>query len=148
MDVEAGWLLAGATGGSWIEQLSLEQRAVLATALLGLYKTAGINLVRQQIEDQFTPPSPQYDVSVEGLALWPDADKDIEVLYDLHESPWVAPQSIRGLPRQLLPTLARWRLVLDDVPVPWRQWIATWNEDAAGYGHPPESVAPVCVLPP
>jgi hypothetical protein len=119
---------------------------VLVTALIGLYKTAGIELARQQIEDQFTPPVPRYDVSAEGLILWPDEDGDVEVLYNLHEGRWIAPQSIHGLARQVLPTLARWQLIFDEVAVPWRDWVVTWNYDLAGQDHPEKSVAPVCVL--
>jgi hypothetical protein len=147
MDVESGWLIAGIVEPGWVESLRSPQRQVLATALLGLYKTAGIELVRQQIEDQFTPRVPRYDVSFEGLVLWPDEDRDVEVLYDLHEGPWIAPQSIHGLSRQLLPTLARWRLIFDEVALPWRDWVVTWNYDLAGRGHPEELIASVCVLP-
>ena len=147
MEVESGWLIAGVTEPGWIESLVSRQRQVLVTALIGLYKTAGIELVRQQIEDQFTPRVPRYDISEAGLILWPDEDRDVEVLYNLQEGLWIAPQSIHGLSRQLLPTLARRQLVFDDVAVPWRDWVVTWNYDLAGQGHPEDSIPSVCVLP-
>ena len=83
----------------------LRVNPVLATAIIGLYKSAGVDLVRQQIEGQFTPPVPWYDVSTAGLVIWPDGEEDVEVLYDLDDSPWIAPQSVRGLARRLLPTV-------------------------------------------
>ena len=55
--------------------------------MMGLYKSAGVDLVRQQIEAQFPPPLPWYDVSAAGLVLWPDGDEDVEVLYDLARRP-------------------------------------------------------------
>jgi len=81
------------------------------------------------------------------VIVWPEADGSVEVLYDLHDGPWIAPQSVRGLARRLLPTIERWRLVFSEAPVSWDSWVATWSQDAAGQGHPPDSVARVRVLP-
>ncbi len=147
LEVESGWLVAGVTGPDWIDKLLPHQRQVLATALVGLYKSAGVDLVRQQIEDQFVPPMPWYDVSAAGLVLWPDGEENVEVLYDLHDGAWIAPQSVHGLARRRLPTVQRWQFVFNEVPVSWDGWVLIWNQDVAGQGHPRESVAPVRVLP-
>jgi hypothetical protein len=146
-EVESGWLVAAVTAAGWAERLLPHQRQVLVTAIMGLYKSTGVDLVRQQIEAQFPPPAPWYDVSAAGLLVWPDGDEDVEVLYDLQDGPWIAPQSLRGLPRRSLPTVARRRLVFAETPVPWDDWVAVWSRDEAGQGHPRESVAPVCILP-
>ena len=50
LEVESGWLVAGVTSPGWIDRLLPHQRQVLATAIIGLYKSAGVDLVRQQIE--------------------------------------------------------------------------------------------------
>jgi len=147
LEVESGWLIAGITNAGWLERLPQQQRRVLTTALLGLYKSAGAELVRQQLEDAFEPPMPWYAITTAGLVLWPDIPKDVEVLYDLHGDSWIAPQMIRGLSRRLLPTLERQRLVFSDIPASWESWVAVWNQDVAGQGHPSESFAPARVLP-
>ncbi len=147
LDVESGWLVAGITDAGWIQLLPQQQRRVLTTALLGLYKSAGAELVRQQIEEPFEPPMPWYALTTAGLVLWPDIPKDVEVLYDLHNEQWIAPQMIHGLSRRLLPTLERSRLVFSDVPASWESWVVVWNQDVAGQGHPSESFAPARVLP-
>ncbi len=113
IDAESGWLLAGVASAGWAGRLPLPQRLMLTTALLGLYKTAGIDLVRQQIESEFPPPLPPYDVSAAGLLLWPDEREDVEVLYDLHEGPWIAPQQRKGDRSNL------WRSTLRAVPANW-----------------------------
>jgi len=41
---------------SWIDRLMPQQRQVLVTAILGLYKAAGVDLVRQQIDNEFPCP--------------------------------------------------------------------------------------------
>ena len=147
IDSQSGWLVAGAIGPSWIDRLMPQQRQVLVTAVLGLYKAAGVDLVRQQIDSEFSSPMPWYDVSPTGLVVWPDDQREVEVLYDLHEAPWVAPQAVRGLSRRRLPTVERWRLVFAAVPIEWDRWVEVWNEDVAGQGHPRDAIVPVRVLP-
>ena len=147
LDVESGWLVAGVTDAGWSDRLLPHQRHVLTTALLGLYKTAGVDLVRQQIENQFTPPTPWYTITAEGLVLWPEPSEDVEVLYDLHESAWIAPQSIRGLARRSLPTVTRQQLVFAEVLLAWDDWVMAWNQDSVDWNHSRESVVPVKVLP-
>ena len=138
--------LAGTAGPGWVDRLTPQQRQVLVTAILGLYKAAGIDLVRQQIESEFSPPAPWYDVSAEGLVVWPDEQRDVEVFYDLHEGPGSPRRAVRGLSRRRLPTVERWRLVFGAVPIDWDRWVEVWNEDIAGQGHPRDSIVPVRVL--
>ena len=71
---QSGWLLAGVSGPGWIDRLMPQQRQVLVTAILGLYKSAGVDLVRQQIESEFSPPVPWYDVSPR-VVVWPDEQR-------------------------------------------------------------------------
>jgi hypothetical protein len=146
IDSQSGWLLAGASGGSWVDRLEPPQRQVLVTAMLGLYKIAGIELVRQQIDAEFAPP-PWYDVSAQGLIVWPDDQREVEVRYDLCEGPWIAPQNVHGLSPRRLPTIERSRLMFSEIPLAWDRWVEVWNEDVAGQGHPRDPILPVRVLP-
>ncbi len=67
------------------------------------------------------------------------------MLYDLHEEPWIAPQSVSGLSRRRLPTLERPRLVFSAVPVAWDRWVEVWDEAIAG--RPARPIISVRVLP-
>lgn len=148
IESESGWLLVGASGSSWVERLQPRQRQVLVTAIIGLYKIVGIELIRRQIESEFPPPTPWYDVSAKGLVVWPDEQREVEVLYDLREGPWIAPQGVRGLSPRRLPTVERWRFVFTEAPLAWDRWVVVWNQDIAGQGHPRDPIVPVQVLPP
>jgi hypothetical protein len=147
LEADSGWLVAGITDPGWIDRLLVHQRQVLFTALVGLYKSAGIELVREQLEGQFGVPMPWYDFSPAGLLLRPEGEEDVEVLYDLHAERSIAPQAVRGQARRLLPTLRRQEILFSDVPVSWSEWVAIWEEDMAGQGHPRQPIAPVRVLP-
>ena len=145
--VEAGWLVADIVRPGWIETLQPQQREILTTALLGLYKSAGVELIRQQIDAEFQPPPPPFDVTPTGLVVWPDDRSDVEVVYEFDDSDWIAPQNVRGLARRALPTLERSRLLFAALPISWERWVEAWENDRAGQGHPRGSVAPARVLP-
>ena len=52
-------------------------------ALLGLYKTAAVELVRQQVEGELHSPLVSYHCDNLGFVLWPDESLETEVRYDL-----------------------------------------------------------------
>lgn len=146
-ETQAGWLLADADGAAWVGRLPPHQRQMLTTAIIGLYKTAGIDLIRQQVEGEFPLPRPWLNVSAQGLIVWPDEQHEVEAFYDLTEPQWIAPQSIHGLPPRRLPTVERERLVFSAIDVDWSRWVEVWRQDTAGQGHPREPIVPVRVLP-
>jgi hypothetical protein len=70
--VQSGWLVADVAGPGWSEQLLPHQRDVLATAMIGLYKSAGVDLVGQQVFAEAPVPwerwveTWQYDLAGQG----------------------------------------------------------------------------------
>ncbi|MEN6405137.1 MAG: hypothetical protein ABFC77_01575 [Thermoguttaceae bacterium] len=145
LEVESDLLIAGLAEAGGCRQLSPRQQRALATALLGLYKSFGVDLVREQIASLLVAPTPPYDMTPQGLVVWPDGRWDVEVLYDLRDDAWIAPQSVRGLAREPMPTLQRPQILLNEVFVSWDDWVKVWNQDVAE-GQPLDSLAPVCVL--
>ncbi len=129
LEVESGRLLADLNAPDWLDRLPPEQRGVLLTAIVGLYKSAGVDLARRQIEAEFQPPVPCYDLAADGLVVWPDEGADVEVFYDLREGPWIAPQQVRGFSRRRLPTLERRLVVFGENPVSWDRWVDAWRLD-------------------
>ena len=69
------------------------------------------------------------------------------MLYDLHADRPIAPQTVRGQARRLLPTFPPRQLLFSEVLVTWDDWVVIWNQDVAGQGHRAESIAPIRVLP-
>jgi hypothetical protein len=109
-DEQSGWILASiqeglrpqASGLSWIEGLSDNDRKVFETALAGLYKAGAVSLVREQI-DAALGAGASYDVAREGLVVWPDASYRTEIVYPL--------EGYR----------------FDRQPIAWTRWIAAWE---------------------
>ncbi len=161
LEVESGWLVAGLTRAGWSDRLSTQQRDVLATAVMGLYKTAGVDLVRQQIADRFGPPTPRYDVTTVGLTLQPRNADDVEAVYDLVDGgEWISPRIVvldgdvwvgepvmSGPAASRFPTVERREVVFRETPVAWTDWLAVWRQDAAGRVDSHGGIAPAWVLP-
>jgi hypothetical protein len=144
----SGRLLAGTTGPGWLPRLSPEQRGALATALAGIYKLAGVDLVRQQVEALLPTSVSSYDVMDEGLWVSHGSDFNAEAVYPLDgEEDQVAARVTAGAFPEPLPPLPVVPLLFDRVEVPWEWWVGAWEGDRAGKPHPPLPIAGVRVLP-
>jgi hypothetical protein len=125
-ELQSGWLLAGIAEPGWLVDLGPEQIQVLRTALIGFYRVSGADLVRQQIEAQAPTPTPVYEVADGKLVLWPGGSAAPAVRYDLAgDASWAFRES----------------------PVPWDEWVRTWEADAAGHGHRSGLLPSIRVLP-
>jgi hypothetical protein len=144
---QAGWLLAGVSRPGWLSRLSTGQAAVLATALIGFYMKGGVDLVREQIEASFAPDCPPYDITDEGLVVWPGGEYEVKVVYDLGAGPVLHPRVVEGRPAAELPVLDPGQLLFSSRAVAWADWVAAWEQDQAGAGHPAALLPGVRVLP-
>jgi len=144
---QSGWLLAHVARPGWLAKVSPEEVRVLRTALAGFYKMGGVNLLREQIEASFPPACPPYDIADEGLVVWPGQGYGAEVVYDLHTGPEWHPHVTLGQPPGPMPVLRADQLLLDNVPVPWWDWVEAWERDQAGKEPGPPLLDGIHVLP-
>jgi hypothetical protein len=120
--IQSGWLL-----GSAMPLQSESDCDELSTAILGLYKTAGVEIVRQQLETAFPDSLPAYDLSPRGLRIWPDASFETEVFYEFSDESHFAPQVLHGVMHRPLPTLERTQLLYREYVLTWRSWVIFWE---------------------
>ncbi len=137
LEEREGWLLAGVSGPGWLPRMAEGQRQALTTALAGLYKLAGADLVRQQIEALLPAGVTSYDVAEEGLIVWGGDDFAAEAVYPFDGAESVAARVTAGDFGQALPPLPTAALRFDRVEVPWAWWVRAWEDDRAGKAHPP-----------
>ncbi len=143
----SGWLVAGVAEAGWLADLAPPARRALASALAGLYKLAGVQLVRESIVEALGPDGPPFDFRPEGIAAWPDPDSAAEVLYLLRPEagvPALVPIARPGLD---VPAVDPARLVFADRAIPWARWVEVWERDRAGEDHPLELIEGVVLLP-
>ncbi len=128
-----GWLLAGlscsrACPQSWLSRLSPQQGLAFRDALGGFYKLAGVDAVREQIASQL-PSDAIYDLTDQGLVVWPGPDQNGEAVYDLKAGPQAE------------------ALLYSATSIHWADWVETWQRDHDGKGHDPLLPLRVRLLP-
>lgn len=131
---QSGWLIASLPEHGWIAQLDDSYRRIFAVALAGFYKLAGVELVREQLDDVLrgsSPRPPEYDIVPLGLAVRPWKNFDHEVLYDLRKA---RPRLLaRRARRHELVDLRGRHAVFGREKVLWAIWSAVWVEIARGH---------------
>lgn len=129
---QSGKLVASIVEPGFVDMLPQpDQRVLFENALAGFYRVAGVDLVREQIRAALGSDMP-YDISDEGLVVWPDEHFRTELVYRLDASfsgPIVA-AVVRGDPPKTPPhPLDLRKILFHDQHVAWADWISAWRED-------------------
>jgi len=126
-----GWLVANAFQTGWVRQLTTEQQQVLLTAVIGFYRLAGVDLVREQIAACFAPRQLPYDVDEEGLLVWPDGEYRDEAVYSLRRHMTVRPYPRSVVRTHDLPMIPIEQLIFSKTSLAWQDWSQQWEASAA-----------------
>ncbi|MHC4876335.1 MAG: hypothetical protein ACYTGL_07540 [Planctomycetota bacterium] len=126
---QSGWLVASTFQAGWVRSLSTQQQQVLLTAIIGFYRLAGVDLVREQIAATFAPRTIPYDVDEEGLLVWPDGQFEAEAVYSLRHHTTVRPYPRSVVRAYQLPQLPTERLIFSETSLPWDVWSQQWDDD-------------------
>jgi hypothetical protein len=152
LEEHSGWLVAGVVDPGWLPELSNPERDALASALAGVYKMAGVDLVREPIAEALGPDAPSHDFHEAGLVVWPDDASIAEVLYLLRPEPGVPPLvtiDAQGEPAIAdPPQVDTARLLFANSEVTWNRWVEVWERDRAGQDPPAELIEGLRLLPP
>jgi hypothetical protein len=149
LEERSGWLIAGLDQPGWLRHLTPEQAQALKTALTGLYKLAGVDFVREQIDASLTPALPSYDITDHKLVAWRDLRSSSVFSYDLqdkHEE--IRPRSSNGRAGPGAPTLEARRLFFSRIPIRWDQWVESWRREHAGQKEKPLVTDSMVLWPP
>ncbi|MDA1247815.1 MAG: hypothetical protein O2820_01210 [Planctomycetota bacterium] len=124
---QSGWLVANAQQSGWVGKLDDEQRETLLTALIGLYRIAGVDLVREQVAATFAPRTIPYDINEEGLVVWPAGFK-AEAIYNLHHLHTIRPYPRAVARDQDLPSVTPDALIFAETNLSWDVWAEQWDD--------------------
>jgi hypothetical protein len=149
---QSGWIIASVASEGWLAEMIEEDRKVFRAALSGLYKRAAAGLVREQIESNLvaaalpdsenafrdaghesrhaaSPATHPYDISSEGLVVWPYRQFDSTVRYSLEDRPMTSPRP-RSLARAAgLAPLPLSAIVYQEHLLQWEEWRAYWDTE-------------------
>ncbi|MDB4958624.1 MAG: hypothetical protein JWO36_6193 [Myxococcales bacterium] len=127
---QSGWLLAGVPERGFMDRLDERQSTIFEIALAGFYKLSGVDIVREQLESALATAdvkAPAYDVSHEGIVVWPTESYLVEIVYDLRSS-YLIPMVRGGRFSGIAPTLAGRRAIYRSEPLRWTAWTTIWNQ--------------------
>jgi hypothetical protein len=131
---QAGYLVAELGQPGWLDQLSLLQRAALADAVVGFYKQAGVDLVREQIRSVL-PDGTTWLVAPQGLLVRTATGQEAHYAFTAEGA--LHPQGPDGRPVPGLRSLPPGKLLFRRQPLAWKDWTSSWEDDRLGKGHGP-----------
>jgi hypothetical protein len=169
LEIHCDWLAGGVARAGWTRRLPDYQRQAIISAILGLYKTAGLQLVEQQIKAAFSPLDVAYDISRRGIIVYPNTmlchpehhtdshtgqhpersvgSPQADILYDFKENIIITPQSAVGNLQPVMPAVDRSKLMFSELEITWRQWVDWWETYQKTPDRCHEPIAPFPVLP-
>ncbi len=138
LEEQYGWLFGGVQEAGWVRRLTAEQRQALSAALVGLFKLAGVDFIREQLAAVLPVSNQGYQLTEHQLIVWADLHKGRAVAYDLSDRrPELVPHDLMsGEPAPAPPLDAR-RVFFSRVPLAWEEWSAYWQRDQKGEEPPP-----------
>jgi hypothetical protein len=129
----AGWLTAGVPQSGWLAHLSREQIESLTNAVAGLYKLAGVALVREQIRAALPRELTAFQIDQRGLRAQVELRPGEEVIYPLDvDRVRLKPLTLDGKAATGWPAVPAEQLLFLLTPLCWRNWVETWQRDQDG----------------
>ena len=128
---QRGWLLAEIVDPGWLPGLTPQTRPAALLGLAGLYKLAGVDLLKEQIFALFEPHEVQFDLSERALTVSSEGDERQVVRYNLFlPGPELKPKRPRDLSPTVngtWPTLDTRRLLFRQQSLRWQEWVGAWQ---------------------
>jgi hypothetical protein len=129
---QAGWLVASIREPGWLEALDSSRRQDVTTALAGLYKLAGIDLVSEQVRENL-PPRASFTLTERDLIVETGPLREAAVRYDLTRPRGpLKPYTLEGAAAASWPMLDPGQVIFARVPLSWQQWVETWQSSPDG----------------
>jgi hypothetical protein len=122
---QSGWLIATIAQTGWLGLIPSEQQNSVLHALEGFYRKGGIDLVREQLENNLTHEHP-YDIDSEGLRIWPSHQFEVELIANLRDEKMIAPLPALQASLAGLKPIEREKIVFSATETEWTQWEKTW----------------------
>jgi hypothetical protein len=124
---QSGWIVAGVSKAGFAGGLSAGDRVIFENALGGLYQLAAVDLVREQIAAAL-PGAPPYDISDEGLVVWPGDGYEAELVYKLEAGAKLTAKVRGDAPKEAPPVIERASILFREQPITWAAWVEAWGD--------------------
>lgn len=125
---QSGWVVAGMASPGFLRFASADQLRSLQHALEGFYRKCGIDMVREQLENEFLKGHP-YDINSEGLSIWPHGQFRQELKIDLSRKGMLRPVPVDQAAAAGLLPIERSQVLFFESRTLWEDWVTRWTCD-------------------
>ena len=152
IEEQSGYLMAGTSKPGFLVELQRSSRTgslIFENALAGLYQRAEIDIVHEQLIAELGGDV-NYDISDDGLLVWPEPDFKTELLYRIHKpnKPTLVP-IVRGAPpKRPPPTLDTHQTLFRKQSLTWPAWVTAWSAAERAEGAIARVIRGPSLLPP
>jgi len=125
---QSGWILARVSQSGWLNSVSTAQKNSFLLALEGFYRKCGVELVREQLEANFTKRHP-YDIDAVGLLVWPLGRFDVEITANLKAEGMIKPIPAEQAADAGLVPIEREKIQFASSHTDWKEWERIWTDN-------------------
>lgn len=122
------WLVAKFVSTGWLDKLARRQQEIIITALAGVYKLSGVDLVDEQLKDKLNHPTLLYHLRFNDIEVWPGDQPSMPVTYPLRSWGMLRPQPATLAKSLRFPAVPIKQLVYAEQDIPWQAWVDHWEE--------------------
>ncbi|MFT4640176.1 MAG: hypothetical protein ACI8T1_003501 [Verrucomicrobiales bacterium] len=123
------WLVVKVVDPGWLGKLEPEQKAIVATALAGLYKLSGVELVDEQVRHTLSLPNLAYHLRLSDMEVWAGDQRGMPVNYGLRTWGMIRPHP-SSLAKSLgFPSVAPKQLLFGECDLAWNSWVHYWQKE-------------------
>lgn len=130
LEEQSGLLLATVINVGWVDDLDQAARQTLSLSLLGFYHLCGVDLTREQIIANFSPREVFFDITDQGLVVFPDRAFELQIVYDLTQEPVIEPMTPAGAVTSGFPVLMTDQVLFRRKEITWSTWVERWDSVA------------------
>lgn len=126
----SGWVRTQVIDQEGSDELNEDQHHSFESALLGLYKKSGVDLVHSQLEKalaQFPVPV-SHQIIQSGVKVWPSGNMQEAVLYRLEEGVPSDPESPYSMTNPSWNPPKDVQFYFPNVDLNWDRWTKLWDE--------------------
>ncbi len=136
-----GWMIARRRAG-WTVQLDSVRQRELATALSGVFKYAGVDVIWDELVTGLNLEPEFYDFNRDGLLAWTGRDLSSTVQFKLRD--FGATVNLSPAPRFVTEPrpIELAKILFSKRSISWQQWIETWESVAAARESAPRLETP------
>jgi hypothetical protein len=125
---EDGWLVANIRDRGWLDHLEGAPHRAVTSALAGLYKVAGMDVVNEHVRANLPRPVAGFELTPHDLVLWLDHRYGKAVYYGLQDLDGkLRPRTDSGEPLVDWPVIEDEKLIFSRLPITWNEWVENWQ---------------------